>query len=98
MPVLRIPNVATELINQDGLKYAVLADSELRQVQVREGDILIVRTNGSADLVGRCAVASSLAEPTAFASYLIRLRAAPERAHADYLQLMLKHLRTNGTL
>ena len=98
VPVLRIPNVASELINRANLKFAVLSDSELRQVHLREGDILVVRTNGSADLVGRCAVVPALAEPTAFASYLIRLRAAPERALADYLQLMLKHLRTNGSL
>jgi type I restriction enzyme, S subunit len=98
VPVLRIPNVASELVNLDNLKYAVLTDSELRQARVREGDILVVRTNGSADLVGRCAVVPSLPEPTAFASYLIRLRAAREQTHADYLQLMLKHLRTNGSL
>lgn len=98
VPVLRIPNVASELTNRANLKYAVLSDSELRQVHLREGDVLVVRTNGSADLVGRCAVVPSLAEPTAFASYLIRLRVAPERALAAYLQLMLKHLRTNGSL
>jgi len=98
VPVLRIPNVASELTNCVNLKYAVLSDSELRQVQLRQGDILVVRTNGSADLVGRCAVVTALIEPTAFASYLIRLRVAPERVLADYLQLMLKHLRTNGNL
>jgi type I restriction enzyme S subunit len=98
VPVLRIPNVASELINRANLKYAVLSDTELRQAHLREGDVLVVRTNGSADLVGRCAVVPALAEPTAFASYLIRLRVASERALADYLQLMLKHLRTNGSL
>jgi type I restriction enzyme, S subunit len=98
VPVLRIPNVASEMVNRSNLKYAVLSDSELRQSRLWEGDILVVRTNGSADLVGRCAVVPTLTEFTAFASYLIRLRVAPERTLADYLQLMLKHLRTNGIL
>jgi type I restriction enzyme S subunit len=98
IPVLRIPNVASEKINIDDLKYGTLSGSELKRVLVKEGDILVVRTNGSADLVGRCAVVSSLPEPTAFASYMILLRCDSKIIAPDYLQLMLKHLRTEGQL
>ena len=73
-PVLRIPNVAGEKINFGDMKYGILEDAELNRVSVDEGDILVVRTNGSADLVGRCAVVPTLTETIAFASYLIKLR------------------------
>lgn len=98
VPVLRIPNVARERVSLSDIKYGVLRDAELGRVLVYSGDILIVRTNGSADLVGRCAVVPSLHEPTAFASYIIRLRCDTETVNPNYLQLMLKHLRTNGQL
>ena len=98
IPVLRIPNVASEKINIDDLKYGTLSGSELNRVLVKEGDILVVRTNGSADLVGRCAVVPSMLEPTAFASYMILLRCDSKIIGHEYLQLMLKHLRTEGQL
>ena len=98
VPVLRIPNVASERVNSDAMKYGTLSSAELQRVVVSEGDVLVVRTNGSADLVGRCAVVPRLPEPTAFASYLIRLRCDPKIISPHYLQLMLKHLRTGGEL
>lgn len=98
VPVLRIPNVASERVNFDDVKYGTLTNAELDRVLVTEGDVIVVRTNGSADLVGRCAVVPTLSEPTAFASYLIRLRCDRQIVDSDYLQLMFKHLRTAGTL
>jgi len=98
VPVLRIPNIASEKIDFSDMKYGVLGDKELKKVLVSEDDLLVVRTNGSADLVGRCAVVSELLGPTAFASYLIRIRCDPEVIYPYYLQLMLKHLRTEGKL
>lgn len=73
--VLRIPNVRRGIINLDDLKYtaAHLTLDEGRELSI--GDLLIVRTNGSDDLIGRAAlVLASPPETTYFASYLIRLR------------------------
>jgi type I restriction enzyme S subunit len=98
LPVLRIPNVALERINFDNLKYGNVPEAEARRVLLKKGDILIVRTNGSAELIGRCAVVSNLLEPTAFASYLIRIACNQSLVHPDYLQLTLKHLRSDGQL
>ena len=67
-------------------------------VLVGQGDILVVRTNGSADLVGRCAVVPNLPEPIAFASYLIRLKCDNNIIEPNYLQAMLKFLRNTGRL
>jgi type I restriction enzyme S subunit len=74
VPVLRIPNIARGLIDLGDVKRALKA-SDTHDLDVAPGDLLIVRTNGSRDLIGRAAiVASPLPEPTSFASYLIRFR------------------------
>lgn len=98
IPVLRIPNVASEKITLADLKYGFLNHAELKKTMVREGDLLIVRTNGSADLVGRCAVVPILTETTAFASYMIRIRCDSKKIDSHFLQMILRHQRTAGQL
>ncbi len=73
-PVLRIPNVANGQLLLDDLKRAG-QDSFNDADAVDLGDLLIVRTNGSRNLIGRgVAITEPLPEPTYFASYLIRFR------------------------
>jgi len=98
MPILRIPNVASEKIDLTDLKFASLSERDLRKVQLMPDDLLVVRTNGSANLVGRCAVVPRLREPNGFASYLIRLRCDGAQADANYVQWMLRFLRVDGRL
>ena len=97
-PVLRIPNVASERISLSDLKYARLNQRDSDRLLLSEGDVLVVRTNGSLELVGRSAVVPKLDEPFAFASYMIRLRFDRNRIAADYAQRMLQHLRVAGVL
>ena len=98
VPVLRIPNVASERITLGDLKFARLSQRDRERLLLAKGDILVVRTNGSLDLVGRTAVVDELPEPTAFASYMIRLRVDNARITPEYGQRMLRHLRTDGQL
>jgi type I restriction enzyme S subunit len=98
MPVLRIPNVASERISLANLKYARLTQRDSERLLLFEGDILVVRTNGSLGLVGRSAVVPKLEEPFAFASYMIRLQFDRKRIVPDYAQRMLQHLRVAGVL
>jgi type I restriction enzyme S subunit len=98
IPVLRIPNVASEKLTLRDLKFCVLSKSEFDKTVLKLGDILIVRTNGSAALVGRCAVVHELHEPMAFASYMIRIRCNQEIISPDFLQLVLRQQRTAGFL
>jgi type I restriction enzyme S subunit len=97
-PVLRIPNVASERITLNNLKFARLSDRDSQRLLLSEGDVLVVRTNGSLELVGRSAVVPKLDEPFAFASYMIRLRFDRKRIAPDYAQRMLQHLRVAGVL
>jgi type I restriction enzyme, S subunit len=73
--VLRIPNVRDgEIINRD-LKYATTSLNLRPADLIAPGDLLVIRTNGSESLIGRGGVSFEiLAQPTYFASYLIRFR------------------------
>jgi type I restriction enzyme S subunit len=97
-PVLRIPNVASERINLVDLKYTRLNQRDSERLLLSEGDVLVVRTNGSLELVGRSAVVPKLDESFAFASYMIRLRFDRKRIASDYAQRMMQHLRVAGVL
>ena len=97
-PVLRIPNVASERVNLVDLKYARLNQRDSERLLLSEGDVLVVRTNGSLELVGRSAVVPKLEEPVAFASYMIRLRFDRKHIAPDYAQRMMQHLRVAGVL
>lgn len=75
VPVLRIPNVVDGRISLDGLKMATDPTALNASDMLAPGDLLVVRTNGSRNLIGRGAVLlEALPSSTAFASYLIRYR------------------------
>ena len=88
-PVLRIPNVSQGHLSFDDLKYCELDDKELKRLRIRNGDILVVRTNGSPHIVGRCSVYVEGDRPFAFASYLIRLRIDRDKADPNFLAFFL---------
>ncbi|MBI3979353.1 MAG: hypothetical protein HY331_14315 [Chloroflexi bacterium] len=74
-PVLRIPNVSGGKIDTTDLKRAVHADGFDADESVRPDDLLVIRTNGSKELIGRSAlVRDDMSEPHFYASYLIRFR------------------------
>lgn len=83
--VLRIPNVVKGRIDLSDLKFAHLSHEELTRLSVEPSDLLVVRTNGSLDLVGRAALVSEALKPCAFASYLIRLRPVLNSTLAQYI-------------
>jgi type I restriction enzyme, S subunit len=72
--VLRVPNIVKGVLDVADLKFAQLSAPDMERLAVEEGDIVVCRTNGSLDLIGKAAVISRLARNYAFASYLIRLR------------------------
>lgn len=73
-PVLRIPNVIGGAINYKGLKYVSTTSKDLQKLKLIKDDILIVRSNGNKNYIGRCASFNSYKEDVIFASYLIRIR------------------------
>ena len=52
-PVLRIPNIAGGSVDLSDLKYAVQADNLKPEQALEPNDFLVIRTNGSRNLIGR---------------------------------------------
>lgn len=88
--VLRIPNVSAGRLDLDQLKYSELPSRELSKLALHSGDILVIRSNGTLDLVGRAAIVGEEAEGMAYAGYLIRIRPRTELILPRYLALMLQ--------
>jgi type I restriction enzyme S subunit len=88
-PVLRIPNVIGERIDETELKYAVLPNREADKLTLTPGDILFVRTNGNRNYTGRCAVYEGSPQNALFASYLIRVRLQPGTLAPHFVKYFL---------
>ena len=86
-PVLRMGNIQQGRLDLRDLKYLHLSNSELANLHLATGDVLVNRTN-SAELVGKCAV-FDLEEECVFASYLIRLRLDSTRIEPRLVALYL---------
>ncbi len=87
MPVLRIPNVGDGYVDFSDMKYLNHSDVD-EESQIHEGDILIIRSNGSRDLVGKSVLVPKLDRPHAYASFLIRIKPS-DIVKAEYLTLYL---------
>lgn len=86
-PVLRIPNIQSGRIDRTDLKSAHFATKEIEQLALKAGDILVIRSNGSPDLVGRVALVTDGETDCLFAGYLIRLRLSATEALPEYVRL-----------
>lgn len=92
--VLRIPNVSSGVLSLEDLKYCA-RDAVDEASLLSQGDLLIIRTNGSPSLVGRTVVyqpdPSKISPKTkvSFASYLIRLRFDESRCIPEFVRYYL---------
>jgi len=95
-PVLRIGNVGFCDFDLRDLKRVSMTESELRKYSLREGDFLIVRSNGNPALVGKCAVWPGSSDQYVYASYLIRFRFDSDKVHPRFVMyyLMSEHGRS----
>ena len=94
VPVLRIPNVIGGDVDLTEIKTVPLSSKEEARFALKDGDIVLVRTNGNQAYVGRSAVfmhakitGHELADATwSFASYLIRARLKEKQLLPDFVQ------------
>ena len=102
VPVLRMTNIQDGRLDLADLKY-LDHGSETAALLLEDGDLLFNRTN-SPELVGKSAVVHA-PEPMTFASYLIRVRVAPDVADPDFVNYWLNsawgrmwahHVKTDG--
>lgn len=71
-PVLRLNELGNGFINIPQKYCHILSIDEFDKLKLKKGDVLIIRTNGNPNLVGRAAVVMEDTE-YAFASYLYRV-------------------------
>lgn len=95
-PVLRIPNIGEGVIDFSDLKY-MQGELENSSHEVFENDILIIRSNGSRDLVGKCAIVPALERRYAYASFLIRIKAS-DKVLPKYLARYINSSMARGQL
>jgi len=88
VPVLRISNIKNRALDFSELKYITLPKKTHDALLLRGGDVLIIRTSGSRDLVGSCAVFHGEGD-FIFASYLIRLRFNSGKAIPEFVSWFL---------
>lgn len=84
-PILRIPNVLRGCVDFSDLQHIELNDTEFERLALRKGDLLLVRTNGNPQYVGRSVAIENLSGKTVYASYLIRIRCAEGELRPAFL-------------
>jgi type I restriction enzyme S subunit len=89
LPVLRIPNVVSGYVDSSDLKFAEFNEKEKKELSLLEGDILLVRSNGSVEIVGRPAVVDYNHAGFMYAGYLVRVRFNTELYNPIFLRLLL---------
>lgn len=72
--ILRIPNISSGFIDVSDLKYTNLSEAEKKELSLKENDLLVIRSNGSPEIVGKMVNVPKDYENYCYAGYLIRLR------------------------
>lgn len=89
-PVLRIPNIAKGQIDLDDMKQATVQIGLTGEDALQKGDLLMCRTNGSINLIGKAALVRGNYEPFhTFASYLLRFRFREHNTLPKWVHLFL---------
>lgn len=89
VPVLRIPNVTDGEIGIADIKKADFDSKEIEKWELKAGDLLVIRSNGSTSLVGRPAVVTEKASGYLYAGYLVRLRFDQNAVDSHFIKLAL---------
>lgn len=90
VPVLRIPNIGDGGLELEDLKYARFDAREIVKLALEEGDLLVIRSNGSVELVGKAAVVTGQETHCLFAGYLIRIRLDKSLVEPEYVLFCLQ--------
>jgi type I restriction enzyme S subunit len=82
--VLRLADITNGKVSPENPRKIKLTDSEIKQYQLKEGDVLITRVNGSIDLVGSFIPVTGN-EKFTYCDHFIRMRTDTSTVHIPYL-------------
>jgi restriction endonuclease S subunit len=90
-PVIAIPQVVAPHLALTDVPYAEVPEAEARALRLQANDVLLIRTNGNPDYIGKSTIVSPevAATHTIYASYLIRIRTKPDKLLGGYLNYFL---------
>ncbi|WP_066588524.1 restriction endonuclease subunit S [Cellulomonas timonensis] len=89
-PVLRLTAIRGSRVDLMQSKAGDWTAEEARQYIVKDGDLLVVRGNGSLPLVGRAGIVGPVTSPVAYPDTLIRVRTKEDVVSTQYLALAWK--------
>lgn len=95
--VVRIPNLVDGQVDLSDEKRVLDAGADVSACMLDPGDVLIIRTNGSRNLIGRSAVVQAGVD-AAFASYLIRYRVRQDLVRPGWVHAMLSTPQIRGRI
>ncbi|CAE6730713.1 hypothetical protein XA1311A_11770 [Xanthomonas arboricola] len=88
--VLRIPNIGDRGIVLSDMKSSDFSETEIKKLELMKGDIVLIRSNGSVELVGKSALVSEKEQGLLFAGYLIRIRLDQAKSIPEFVNYWLK--------
>ncbi len=86
--ILRIPNISKGKLKLTDIKSTDFSTKEKKDLKLNIGDLLIIRSNGSSNLVGRSAVVT--VNGYSFAGYLVRIRNFYDKIDTNFQHLVLE--------
>jgi len=91
LPVVAIPEVIAPRFRLGECSYAEVPEQEAAALRLQPDDVLLIRTNGNSDYIGKSTVIGEEAasQHIIYASYLIRIRTLKEKLSGRYLNYFL---------
>ncbi len=91
--VIRIPNITENgLINLEDMKYAEFSTEDKTDYALKKGDLLLIRSNGSVNIVGSVGLVGLEETNYIYAGYLIRLRPIQGIVSSRFLKFAFQSL------
>lgn len=82
----------------EGLETVTIDGKLSAAYELREGDILTVRSNGNKQLIGRCLLAGPITEKTSHSGFTIRIRCTDPKVSPTFLTHVLKSRKNRSLL
>lgn len=86
-PVLRSSDIQGDRLSFSDAAWRVIPDADRQRRRMATGDILVTKSSGSADHIGKCALFEQPDDDRGyyFSNFMLRLRAQPTRADPRWL-------------
>ena len=85
--VLRLADIKNGFVSLEDLRRLPIAQQDIEKYKLSDGDLLIIRVNGSVDLVGRF-IPIVKAPSAIYCDHFIRMRISPKFIHLKFLSLV----------